>query len=134
MTATVPMVEYADATPEVREVYDDFMATRGIDFVPNFWKTIASHPPTLRRTWRTLKEIMAAGRLDPLTKEMIAIAVSATNGCEYCIRSHTLAARKQGMDEEMLGELMAVVGMFNQTNRLVQGYQVESDPFLLDPR
>ena len=124
---TVPMIEDADATGLVREIYDDIKASRGIDFVPNFWKTIASHPPTLARTWQSLKEVMAPGRLDPLTKEMIAIAVSATNGCEYCIRSHTAAARKLGMDDETQGELMAVVGMFNQTNKIIFGYQVDVD-------
>ncbi len=128
MPATVKPVEYADASPEVREVYDDIMATRRIDGVPNFWKTIAAHPPTLRRTWTTLKEVMAPGALDPRTKEMVAVAVSATNGCEYCVRSHTAAARKLGMDDAMLGELMAVVGAFNRTNKLVEGYQVEVDP------
>ena len=126
---TVKMVEYEDASPEVRAVYDDIMAMRKTDSVNNFWKTIAVHPPTLERTWRDLKEVMAPGRLDPLTKEMIAIAVSATNGCAYCVNSHTAAAMAKGMDKEMLGELMAVVGMFNTTNRLVEGYQVEPDVF-----
>ena len=129
---TVKMVEYEDASPEVRAVYDDFMEVRGTDFVPNFWRTIAVHPPTLKRLWEGIKQVMAPGRLDPLTKEMIAIAVSATNGCEYCIRSHTGAARKLGMDDETLGELMAVVGMFNQTNKLVFGYQVEVDEVFLE--
>lgn len=124
---TVKMVEYEDASAEVRTVYDDFMNLRGTDFVPNFWRTIAVHPPTLKRLWAGIKEVMAPGRLDPLTKEMLAIAVSATNGCEYCIRTHTAAARKLGMDDETLGELMAVVGMFNQTNKLIFGYQVEVD-------
>lgn len=127
MHSMVRPVAYEEAEAEVREIYDDIMRTRGIDAVPNFWRTIASHPPLLRRTWQTLKEIMAPGALDPLTKELIAVAVSATNGCEYCVRSHTAAARKQGMSEEMLGELMSVVGMFNETNRLVEGYQVEPD-------
>ncbi|HZD25237.1 MAG TPA: carboxymuconolactone decarboxylase family protein [Alphaproteobacteria bacterium] len=131
MQATVEPVAYEDASPEVRAVYDDIMATRGIDFVPNFWRTIAHHPPLLRRTWQSLKEVMAPGSLDPLTKEMIAVAVSATNGCEYCIRSHTAAARKLGMSEAMLGELMGVVGMFNETNRLAEGYQVEPDTVYL---
>ena len=131
MPATVKMVDYAEASPPVREVYDDIMATRQIDFIPNFWKTIATHPPTLRRTWATLKEIMAPGALDARTKEMIAVAVSVTNGCEYCVRSHTAAARKLGMNEAMLGELMAVVGMFNETNRLANGYMVEIDEGLL---
>lgn len=125
--ATVHMVEYDEASARVRKVYDEIMETRGIDFVPNVWKTFASHPPTLERVWRELREVMAPGRLDPLTKEMIAIAVSATNGCEYCVWSHTAAARKLGLDDEMLGELMAVAGMFNQTNKLAQGYQIETD-------
>ena len=125
--STVKMVEYEDAAPEVRAVYDDFMEVRGTDFVPNFWRTIAIHPATLKRLWEGIKQVMAPGRLEPLTKEMIAIAVSATNGCEYCIRSHTAAARKLGMDDETLAEVIAVVGMFNQTNKLVFGYQVEVD-------
>ena len=124
---TVKMVEYADATPEVREIYDDIMKTRGIDRVPNFWKVLASHPPLLRDVWESLKAAMAPGRLDGLTKEMIALAVSATNGCEYCINSHTAAARKLGMDDAMLGELLAVVGVFNRTNALADAYQIEVD-------
>ena len=125
--ATVRMVEYGTAAPEVRAIYDEIMAVKGIDFVPNFWKTLASHPPLLAEVWRSLNRAMQPGRLDGLTKEMIALAVSATNGCTYCIRSHTAAARKLGMDDAMLGELMAVVGTFNQTNRLADGYQVEVD-------
>ena len=128
---TVAMVEYERAGPEVRAIYDEIMAVKGIDFVPNFWKTLASHPPLLEEVWRGLARAMAPGRLDALTKEMIALAVSATNACEYCIRSHTAAARKLGMDDEMLGELMAVVGTFNQTNRLADGYQVEVDDQLM---
>ncbi len=128
---TVATVEYEQATPEVRAVYDDIMAVKGIDFVPNFWKTLASYPPLLEEVWRGLSRAMAPGRLDALTKEMIALAVSATNGCTYCIRSHTAAARKLGMDDAMLGELMAVVGTFNQTNRLADGYQVPVDPQLM---
>ncbi len=131
---TVRMVEYDEANAPVKAVYDDIMRVKGIDFVPNFWKTLASHPPQLERVWSALKGVMAAGRLDPLTKEMIAIAVSATNGCEYCVNSHTAGARKLGMDDEMLGELMAVVGMFNQTNSLADGYQVEVDAQLLASR
>lgn len=127
MKTMVEPVSYEDASAEVRLVYDDIMKTRGIDFVPNFWRTIAHDAALLRRTWETLKEIMAPGALDPITKEMIAVAVSATNGCEYCIRSHTASARKLGMSDAMLGELMSVVGMFNETNRLVFGYQVEPD-------
>jgi AhpD family alkylhydroperoxidase len=125
------MVEYADASTEVRAIYDQIMATKGIDFVPNFWKTLGTHPPLLADVWHGLNQAMRPGRLDTLTKEMIALAVSATNGCTYCIRSHTAAARKLGMDDEMLGELMAVVGTFNQTNRLADGYQVEVDHQLM---
>ena len=125
------MVEYDQAAPEVRAIYDEIMAVKGIDFVPNFWKTLASHPPLLEEVWRGLDEADAAGRLDALTKEMVALAVSATNACTYCIRSHTAAARKLGMDDAMLGELMAVVGTFNQTNRLADGYQVEVDAQLM---
>jgi AhpD family alkylhydroperoxidase len=121
------LIEYAEASPEVRAVYDDIMATRKTDFVTNFWKAIAVHPPTLRRTWETLKSVMAPGALDSLTKEMVYLAVSATNGCNYCIASHTASARRHGMTDEMLGELMAVVGMANETNRLADGYQVEVD-------
>jgi AhpD family alkylhydroperoxidase len=124
---TVRMVDYEDATREVRAVFDDIMETRGIDFVPNFWKTIAQHPPTLKAVWSHLKAVMAPGALDAMTKEMIAIAVSATNGCEYCINSHIAGARKLGMSDGQFGELMAVVGMFNQTNKLVEGYQVQVD-------
>ena len=124
---TVKLIEYAEASPEVRAVYDDIMATRKIEDVTNFWKAIASHPPTLRRTWETLKSVMAAGALDPLTKEMVYLAVSATNGCDYCIASHTASARRHGMTDAMLGELMAVVGMANETNRLADGYRVEID-------
>ena len=125
--ATVKMIEEKAANGSVREVYEDIKETRGIGYVPNIWKTLATHPPTLKIIWTGIKSVMAPGRLDPLTKEMIAVAVSSTNNCEYCIRSHTAAARKLGMDDEMLGELMAVVGMFNQTNSLANGYQVEVD-------
>ncbi|HZO80433.1 MAG TPA: carboxymuconolactone decarboxylase family protein [Candidatus Binataceae bacterium] len=125
--ATVKLIEYAEAGPDVRAVYDDIMATRKTDRVNNFWKALANHPPTLRRTWESVKEVMAPGALTPLVKEMIYLAVSATNGCEYCIRSHTAGARKAGMTDAMLGELMAVVGMANETNALAAGYQVEVD-------
>ncbi len=128
---TAAMVEYDQASPEVRAVYDEIMAVKSIGFVPNFWKTLATHPPSLARVWRGLDETMRPGALDALTKEMVALAVSATNGCTYCIRSHTAAARKLGMDDTMLGELMAVVGTFNQTNRLADGYQVEVDAQLM---
>ena len=126
--ATVGMVEYKDASPEVRAVYDDIMATRKVDWINNFWKALAHHPRTLRRTWESIKEIMSPGSLDGLTKEMVYLAVSVTNQCGYCIASHTAAARKAGMSDQMFAELMAVVGMANETNRLVTGYQVEIDP------
>jgi AhpD family alkylhydroperoxidase len=125
--ATLGLIEYADARPEVRAIYDDIMATRQTDFINNFWKALAHDPATLRRTWTSVKEIMAPGALDAVTKEMIYLAVSATNQCGYCIASHTAAARKAGMTNAMLAELMAVVGMANETNRLASGYQVEID-------
>ena len=125
--ATLGLIEHKDASPEVRAVYDDIMATRQTDRVNNFWKAIAHDPATLRRTWESVKQIMGAGALDPLTKEMIYVAVSVTNQCAYCIASHTTAARKAGMTDSMLAELLAVVGMANQTNRLASGYQVEID-------
>ena len=125
--AIVKLIEYADAPPEVRAVYDDIMATRQVDWINNFWKALANHPPTLIRTWESVKEVMAAGALDPLTKEMVYVAVSVTNNCEYCINSHIAAARKAGMTDAMLAELLAVVGMANETNRLANGYQVEVD-------
>lgn len=128
---TVTMVEYDAASDEVRAVFDEIMTVKSIDFVPNFWKTLATHPPLLEDVWSSLNGAMQPGRIDALTKEMIALAVSATNGCTYCIRSHTAAARKLGMDDAMLGELMAVVGTFNRTNRLADGYQVEVDPQLM---
>jgi AhpD family alkylhydroperoxidase len=121
------MIEYADASPEVRAVYDDIMATRQTDWINNFWKALAHDPVTLRRTWQSVKEIMAPGALDALTKEMIYVAVSATNQCTYCIASHTVSARKAGMTDQMFAEVMAVVGMANETNRLASGYQVEID-------
>jgi len=125
--ATLGLVEYADASPDVRAVYDDIMATRRTDWINNFWKALAHDPPSLRRTWESIKEIMRPGALDPLTKEMIYLAVSATNQCGYCIASHTAAARKAGMTDAMFAELMAVVGMANETNRLASGYQVAID-------
>ena len=121
------LVEYADANSEVRAIYDDIMATRKTDWVNNFWKVLANDLPTLRRTWESVKQIMGPGALDPMTKEMIYIAVSATNQCPYCIASHTASARKKGMSDAMFHELMAVVGMANETNRLAAGYQVEID-------
>lgn len=125
--ATLGLIEYADASAEVRAVYDDIMATRKTDWINNFWKALAHDPVTLRRTWNSVKEIMAPGALDALTKEMIYLAVSATNQCGYCIASHTTAARKAGMTGAMLAEVMAVVGMANESNRLASGYQVEID-------
>jgi AhpD family alkylhydroperoxidase len=133
--ATLGFVEYADATPEVRAVYDDIMAVRQVDWINNFFKAIANDPATLRRTWEGVKEIMAPGALDPLTKEMVYLAVSVTNQCGYCTASHTVAARKRGMTDQMFAELLAVVGMANETNRLSSGYQVEIDePFKPQPR
>lgn len=125
--STVKMVEYDDASDEVRAVYDEIMSAKGINFVPNFWKTVATHPPMLKQLWGEIGQVMADGALDPLTKEMIAIAVSATNGCDYCINSHTAAAIAKGMTPAMHGELMAVIGFFNKTNKLSDGYQVEPD-------
>lgn len=125
--ATLGLIEYADASAEVREVYDDIMATRKTDWINNFWKALAQDPQTLRRTWKSIKEIMAPGALDAVTKEMLYVAVSVTNQCGYCIASHTAAARKAGMTDGMFGELMAVVGMANESNRLASGYQVEID-------
>ena len=122
-----PFIEYEDATEEVRLVYEDIMATRGSDWVNNFWKALAIQPELLRRTWEGVKFVMAGGALDPLTKEMIYIAVSATNSCNYCTNSHTAGARAKGMTDEMFAELMAVVGMANQTNSLANGFQVEVD-------
>ena len=125
--ATLGLIEYEDASPEVRAVYDDIMRTRDTDWINNFWKALARDPATLRRTWQSIKEIMAPGALDAVTKEMVYLAVSASNQCGYCIASHTAAARKAGMTDEMFAELMAVTGMANETNRLASGYQVEID-------
>ncbi len=125
--ATLGLIEYQNANAEVRAIYDDIMATRKTDWINNFWKALAHDRVTLRRTWHSIKEIMAPGALDAVTKEMIYLAVSATNQCGYCIASHTAAARKAGMTDAMLAELMAVVGMANETNRLASGYQVEID-------
>ena len=123
------LVEYADATPDVRAVFDDIKQARGVPDVNNFWKSLAVHPPTLRRTWESLKEVMSPdGALDPVVKEMLYLAVSITNGCGYCIASHGAAARKAGMTPDMHGELLAVVAMANETNRLAFGLQVPVDP------
>jgi len=123
----VKLVEYADALPEVRAVYDDIMKTRGTDWVNNFWKALAGDPALLRRIWENVKQVMAPGALDPLVKEMVYVAVSATNGCEYCTYSHTAAARKKGMSDAMFLELMAVVGLANETNRLANGLRIPVD-------
>ena len=125
--ATFGLIEYTEASPEVRAVYDDIMATRQTDYVNNFWKALAHDPAALRRTWESIKQIMAPGALDALTKEMVYLAVSVTNQCGYCIASHTRAAQKAGMTEAQFAELMAVVGMANETNRLASGYQVAID-------
>jgi AhpD family alkylhydroperoxidase len=125
--ATLGYVEYDQASAEVRAVYDDIMKTRQTDWINNFWKALAHDPATLRRTWESIKQIMAPGALDSLTKEMLYVAISASNQCGYCIASHTAAARKAGMTDSMFAELMAVVGMANETNRLASGYQVEID-------
>jgi len=125
--ATLGLIEYADASAEVRAVYDDIMTTRQTDWINNFWKALAHDPGTLKRTWESIKQIMAPGALDPLVKELIYVAVSASNQCPYCIASHTASARKAGMSDAMFAELMAVVGMANETNRLASGYRVEID-------
>ncbi len=125
--ATLGLIECKDASPAVRAVYDDIMATRKTDWINNFWKAIAHDPVTLKRTWEDIKQIMGPGALDPLTKELIYVAVSVSNQCNYCIAAHTVSAQGKGMTDEMFKELMAVVGMANETNRLVSGYQVEID-------
>jgi len=127
-TSIVPLIEIEDASPEVRAVYDDIMQTRGTDWINNFWKVLAHDPKLLKRTWESVREVMAPGALDPLTKELIYIAVSATNNCEYCTYSHTAAARAKGMSEAQLMEVLAVVGMANETNRLVNGLRPPVDP------
>ena len=125
--ALVKMIEYAEASPAVKAVYDDIMKTRGVDWINNFWKALANDPNELRRVWQNVKQVMGPGILDPLLKEMIYIAVSVTNGCEYCTYSHTAAARKKGMSEVQFLELMAVIGLANQTNRLSDGLRVDVD-------
>jgi AhpD family alkylhydroperoxidase len=125
-----PLIEPRDASPVVRAVFDDIMATRGTDTVNNFWRALANHPPTLERIWASVKLVMAPGALDPLTKELIYVAVSVTNNCEYCIRSHTALARAKGMTDEQFGELQAIVGLANENNRLANGYQVPLDDAL----
>ena len=125
--STFGLIEYKEAGPEVRAVYDDIMATRKTDWINNFWKAIAHDPALLKRTWEDIKQVMAPGALDPLTKELIYVAVSVTNNCGYCIASHTASAVKKGMTPEMFKELQAVIGMANETNKLVTGYQVAID-------
>jgi AhpD family alkylhydroperoxidase len=122
------LIEYADAPPEVRTVFDDIKALRGVPDVNNFWKALAVHPPTLARVWENLKQVMAPGALDPLVKEMLYLAVSATAGCNYCVASHTAAARAKGMDDAMHGELLAVIAMAAETNRLAEALRVPVDP------
>ena len=125
--SVVTLIEYADASPEVRAVYDDIMKTRGTDWVNNFWKALANRPADLKRIWENVKQVMAPGALDPLVKEMVYVAVSVTNGCEYCTYSHTAGARKKGMSDAMFMELMAVVGLANETNRLANGFRIDVD-------
>jgi len=125
--ATLGLVEYDAASAKVRAVYDDIMVTRQTDYINNFWKALAHDPVTLKRTWESIKQVMASGALDALTKELIYLAVSVSNQCNYCIASHTAAARRAGMTDSMFTELMAVVGMANESNRLASGYQVEID-------
>ena len=121
------LVEYADAVPEVRAVFDDIKAARGVADVNNFWKALAVHPPTLKRTWESLKQVMSPGALDPLTKEMLYLAASAAAGCAYCTASHTAAAKAKGMTDAMHGELLAVLGMAAETNRLAEALRVPID-------
>jgi len=125
--ATVPLIDENTASAEVRAVFDDIKRTRNTDWINNFWRVLANHPPTLKRTWEGLKEVMAPGALDPLTKELIYLAVSITNSCQYCTASHGAAAKRLGMSKEMLVELIAVIGMANETNRLADGYRVPVD-------
>jgi len=125
--STANLIEYPNASAEVRAVFDDIKHTRNVPDVNNFWKVLANHPPTLRRTWESLKEVMAPGALDPLVKEMVYIAVSVAQGCDYCVASHTAAAKKRGLTDEMLGELMSVIGMASETNRLALGWRVPVD-------
>jgi AhpD family alkylhydroperoxidase len=127
MTSAVPLIDETAASAEVRAVYDDIKETRGIDYINNFWQALANDPATLRRIWGGLKQVMAPGALDPLTKEMLYLAISITNGCAYCSASHGAAAKGRGMTKEMFAELMAIVGMANQTNKLADGYRVPVD-------
>lgn len=123
----MPLIEYAGADDEVRAVFDDIKRTRNVEDVNNFWKVLANHPPTLRQVWEEVKQVMAPGALDPLTKELIYIAVSATNGCEYCTTTHTASARSKGASEAQIAEALAVAALANKTNRLANGYRVPVD-------
>ncbi len=127
MAARRQPIEYTDASTEVRAIYDDIMATRNTDWINNFWKVLAHDPPTLRRIWSSIKEVMGPGALDPLVKELLYVAVSASNGCHYCIASHGAAARRKGMTEAQYSELLAIVGLANETNKLVTALQVPVD-------
>jgi AhpD family alkylhydroperoxidase len=127
MSAKREPIEYKDASPEVRAVYDDIMATRKTDWVNNFWKVLAHDPASLRRIWANIKEVMGPGTIDPLVKEMLYVAISASNGCRYCIASHSAAARAKGMTETQYSELLAIVGLANETNRLVTALDVPVD-------
>tara|TARA_B100000482_G_scaffold99269_1_gene71483 strand:- start:396 stop:815 length:420 start_codon:yes stop_codon:yes gene_type:complete len=129
MSILKPITE-KKAKGKVKKIYNDIKSKRKITKIPNFWKSLANDPDTLERTWNSLQQVMQKGALDPLTKEMLYVAVSMTNSCEYCIRSHTKAAQKKGLTDKMLKELIAVVAMANETNRLVESYQVEVDSFL----
>ena len=129
MSILKPITE-KKAKGKVKKIYEDIKSKRKITKIPNFWKSLANEPDTLERTWNSLQQVMQKGALDPLTKEMLYVAVSMTNSCEYCIRSHTKAAQKKGLTDKMLKELIAVVAMANETNRLVESYQVEVDSFL----
>lgn len=132
--STVRLVDESTTDPRVRAVFDDIKATKKIDFVPNLWRALATHPEHLELMWTRLKAIMRPGKVDLLTKEIVALAVSATNGCDYCINSHTAAVRKLGLDDEALGEVLAVVGLFNSTNKLADAYQIEPDVLPLAAR
>ena len=125
--ATVALIEYEDASPEVRAIYDDIREVRQTDFINNFWKGLANNPAQLSRTWEQIKTVMAPGAIDAMTKEMIYVAVSVANACEYCIHSHTAAARAKGMTDEQHGELLAIIGLAHQTNGLVSALQLEVD-------
>ena len=129
--STVGLVQYSEASLEVRAVFDDIKSTRNVEDVNNFWKALANHPAALAQVWAEVKAVMAPGALDPLVKEMIYVAISATNGCDYCTHSHTAAARAKGMTEEMLGELLAVTALANKTNRLANAYRPPVDEAFL---